>query len=73
MKVTIEKNVPVPAKRHSWGRWTKIAAAMEVGDSVLVPHPCLHRNAGLAVALRRMGFGAKQRQEEGGIRVWRTK
>jgi hypothetical protein len=68
--VIIEKNVPVP---QPWGRWTKIAAAMEVGDSVLVPHACFHRTTSLGMALRRMGFGSKQRQEDGGIRVWRTK
>ncbi len=71
MKFTIEKNVPVPSPRVTRGYWVKIAAAMELGDSVLVSKTKNHQTA-LAYALRRRGASVAQRQEGTGVRVWRT-
>ena len=72
MKVTIEKNVPVPANRTRRGYWAEVAAAMQVGDSVLMPKRGVGNQTPLGNALRRIGAGHTTRQEEGGIRVWRT-
>ncbi len=67
MKVKIDKGVPLPSERMARGFWIAMAAAMEIGDSVLVPDP-----TALAGALRRRGAGVAQRQEGTGVRVWRT-
>jgi hypothetical protein len=67
VKVTIDKGVPLPVERKAKGYWIELAAAMEVGDSVLVPDA-----TALAGALRRRGAGVAQRQEGTGVRVWRT-
>jgi len=72
VKVTIEKNVPLPATRYGKGYWRKVALVMEVGDSVLMPRRGAGNQTPLANALRRIGAGHTTRQEDGGIRVWRT-
>jgi hypothetical protein len=72
VKVTIEKNVPVPANRTRRGYWAEVAAAMQVGDSVLMSKRGVGNQTPLGNALRRIGAGHTTRQEEGGIRVWRT-
>jgi hypothetical protein len=72
VKVIIDKNVPLPANRYGKGYWSKIASAMEVGDSVLMPRRGAGNQTPLGNALRRIGAGHTTRQEDGGIRVWRT-
>jgi len=73
MKVTIDKNRPIPSERAPRGYWNEVAAGMEVGDSVLLPTKSKNWQTALASSLRRLGAGVVQRQENGGIRVWRTK
>jgi hypothetical protein len=73
VKVTIDKNRPIPSQRAPRGYWNEVAAAMEIGDSVLIPTGSKNWQTALASSLRRLGAGVAQRQENGGIRVWRTK
>jgi hypothetical protein len=71
VKVTIEKNVPLPRERAPKGYWDEVASAMKVGDSVLMPS-CPNRQTALGCALRRLGAGVATRKEKDGVRVWRT-
>jgi len=72
VKVTIEKNVPLPRERAANGYWNEVASAMKVGDSVLMPSCGASRPAALYIALRRLGASVAQRKEKDGVRVWRT-
>jgi hypothetical protein len=73
VKSVIEKNVPLPFPRIERGYWVKIAAAMEVGDSVFVPNQTSSHQTTLGACLRKLGARVAQRKEGDGIRVWRTK
>jgi len=82
MTFIIERNVPIPEAsfgKKRGGKWTSLALAMTVGDSVLLKDDKQART--LYQAIRKAGGRASQRkvnQTEDGktwdaYRVWRTK
>jgi len=82
MTFIIERNVPIPEAsfgRKRSGKWTSLALALTVGDSVMLKD---HKQARMLYqAIRKAGGRASQRkvnQTEDGktwdaYRVWRTK
>ena len=81
MNFIIERNVPIPAAatgKGKAGKWSSLALAMSVGDSVLLENDSEART--LYQALRKSGGKGAQRkimQTEGdktwqAYRVWRT-
>ena len=71
----IERGVPLPEpNRKPRGEWTNAFLAMEIGDSVLMPHL---KSASEAMprfyyVARTTGRKFTARKTEAGIRVWRV-
>lgn len=68
-KVKIDKNVPMPTKRGTWG---EIAAKMEHGDSVELE--TRNEAQALSQAISRnlgdVGYGVSRQLDNGKYRVW---
>lgn len=64
----IETDIPAPIKTN---KWKVLAAAMEEGDSVLIP--TIGQVAGLVHALSNRGYKYARKAEGTGFRVWRLK
>lgn len=77
-EIKIQKNIPLPARlgRQRSGKYLAVQEAMEtmqVGDSFV---SLIDSKATLAVAKsvrKKLGRWFSTRQEENGVRVWRTK
>lgn len=71
MQIKIDKGVPLPPERmNRGGKWKSTVAQMNVGDSV----GGLSENqvVGITSAIKRAGFKATQRKEDGGtFRIWK--
>ena len=68
MNYKIEKNIPISIHGKS-GVWSRLAAEMEIGDSVLLE--TRSQAMGLRTSLKRFGYKAMTRTVEGGLRVWK--
>lgn len=74
----IEKNVPIPSNRADSGKWSSIAANMEIGDSYLDTNGVSSSASGSKVLSAFVQYGKKNgmtftaRKVEGGIRIWRA-
>jgi hypothetical protein len=69
MNVTIEKNIPIPARSRRGGL-AEVVRQMQVGDSIVIP--VAQRNGMGPLALR-LGIKVATRKEAvGQVRVWRT-
>lgn len=71
LTITVEKNIPLPATRQTYP-WDDLS----VGDSFFVANRSLKTLRSLAFQYRRRtGMDKKfiAREEDGGVRVWRTK
>ena len=68
----IEKGIPVPEKGSTNSELKKLAAAMELGDSVLMPDR--HKASALVAQIRfQEGYTGTMRKQTGGVRVWKIK
>ena len=67
----IEKGVPLPSNRSLGNKWSKLAAQMEPGDSVLFPPNRFGHAQALRQRMRRQGLNASCRKVNGGWRVWK--
>ena len=71
----IEKNIPMPEKRSSSGKYKDVLRQMEIGDSVSAS---FNEQAGLRQAAKVLGFRIAARKENKGkfpskFRIWRIK
>lgn len=72
----IEKGVPIPKRQSSrLGKSKYPYQAMNVGDSILLPHFTRTSQLGgtLDVWKRATGWAFESRSVKGGVRVWRTR
>lgn len=69
----IESGIPIPKpKKDTWAPpYQEIARAMKKGDSILMEN--VKHAQSLRAAIYSKNGAASLREEEGGIRVWKTK
>jgi len=74
----IDKNVPLPTNRVDSGKWSSIAASMDVGDSYLDANGFNSSASGSKALSAFIQYGKKHgmtftaRKVNGGVRIWRA-